>query len=320
MNVSHTATEKSRLGLIGTGRMGSELAKRLLAAGHDVAVCNRTRAKAERLTEFGATVVDRPEELAACDAVFTSVPSSPDLLTVTVEAGGVLTAPGAVPGILVDCSTVSSEASATVRQRAAERGGDFLAAPVSGNPQVARAGELTLAVSGSVEAFHEAEPLLRILGKGVTYVGEGEAARLVKLCHNMFLGVVIQSLVEVTSLAERGGTSRAAFLEFLNNSVLGSRFTRYKTPALVNLDFTPTFTTELLRKDFDIGLAAARDVEVPLALASHTATIVASAIGARHRDEDFAALIVEQARAAGMTITPEDAAVDDGLAGPSADD
>ena len=316
----HAATEKARLGWIGTGRMGSELAKRLLSAGHDVAVCNRTRAKAERLAEFGATVVDRPEELADRDAVFTSVPSSPDLLAVTMEAGGVLTAPGAVPGFLVDCSTVSSEASAAVRQRAADRGADFLAAPVSGNPQVARAGELTLAVSGSTEAFREAEPLLRILGRGVTYVGEGEAARLVKLCHNMFLGVVIQSLVEVTSLAERGGTSRAAFLEFLNNSVLGSRFTRYKTPALVHLDFTPTFTTELLRKDFDIGLAAARELEVPLALASHTATLVASAIGAGHRSEDFAALIVEQARAAGMTLTPDDAAVDDGLTAPSADD
>jgi 3-hydroxyisobutyrate dehydrogenase len=318
--VPDTATEKSRLGWIGTGRMGFELARRLLSAGHDVAVCNRTRAKAERLTEFGATVVDRPEELADRDAVFTSVPSSPDLLAVTVEGGGVLVAAGAVPGILVDCSTVSSEASATVRQRAAERGSDFLAAPVSGNPQVVRSGELTLAVSGSAPAFREAEPLLRILGRGVTYVGEGEAARLVKLCHNLFLGVVIQSLVEVTSLAERGGTSRAAFLEFLNNSVLGSRFTRYKTPALVHLDFAPTFTTELLRKDFDIGLAAARDLEVPLSIASHTASIVASAIGAGHRDEDFAALILEQARAAGMTLAPEDEPVDDGLTGPSTGD
>ncbi len=312
--------EKSRIGWIGTGRMGFELARRLLAAGHDVAVCNRTRAKAERLTEFGATVVDRPEELADRDAVFTSVPSSPDLLAVTVEPGGVLTAASAVPGIVVDCSTVSSEASATVRQRAAEQGADFLAAPVSGNPMVARAGELTLAVSGSAEAFAQAEPLLRILGRGVTYVGEGEVARLVKLCHNMFLGVVIQSLVEVTSLAERGGTSRAAFLEFLNNSVLGSRFTRYKTPALVHLDFTPTFTTELLRKDFDIGLAAAREHEVPLPVASHTASIVAAAVGAGHRDEDFAALIVEQARAAGMTLVPDDAEVDAGLTGPSAGD
>lgn len=314
------ATEKSRLGLIGTGRMGSELAKRLLSAGHDVAVCNRTRAKAERLTEFGATVVDRPEELADRDAVFTSVPSSPDLLAVTLEPGGVLTAAGAVPGVLVDCSTVSSEASATVRQGAVERGSEFLAAPVSGNPHVVRAGELTLAVSGSVAAFDKAEPLLRILGRGVTYVGEGEAARLVKLCHNMFLGVVIQSLVEVTSLAERGGTSRTAFLEFLNNSVLGSRFTRYKTPALVHLDFTPTFTTQLLRKDFDIGLSAARELEVPLPIASHTASMVESAIGAGHRNEDFAALIVEQARAAGMTLAPEDAEVDDGLTGPFAGD
>lgn len=309
-----------RIGWIGTGRMGFELAGRLLAAGHDVAAYNRTRSKAERLVEFGATVVDRADQLADRDVVFTSVPGSPELLAVTVETGGVLTAPDVAPGLMVDCSTVSSEASATVRRRAVERGGEFLAAPVSGNPAVARAGELTLAVSGSAGAFDDAAPLLRVLGRGVTYVGEGEVARLVKLCHNMFLGVVIQSLVEVTSLAERGGTSRAAFLQFLNDSVLGSPFTRYKTPALAGLDFTPTFTTQLLRKDFDIGLAAARELEVPLPLASHAATIVAAAIGAGHRDADFAALIVEQARAAGMTLQPEPAEVDDGPTRPSADD
>lgn len=309
------AAQRSRIGWIGTGRMGFELARRLLAAGYDVAVYNRTRAKAEPLAEFGATVVDRPAELADRETVFTMVSASPDLLDVTVEDGGVLSVADAAPRIIVDCSTVSGEASATVRRRAAEREADFLAAPVSGNPKVARAGELTLAVSGSEAAYREAEPLLRALGRGVTYVGADEVARLVKLCHNVFLGVVIQSLIEVTVLAERGGTSRAAFLEFMNDSVMGSPFTRYKSPALVHLDFTPTFTTALLRKDFDLGLAAARDLEVPLPVASHVASLVASAVGAGHRDADFAALILEQARAAGLHLEPEDVEVDDGLGG-----
>jgi 3-hydroxyisobutyrate dehydrogenase-like beta-hydroxyacid dehydrogenase len=161
--------------------------------------------------------------------------------------------------------------------------------------------------------FDEVEPVLRVLGRGVTYVGEDEVARLVKIAHNVFLGVVIQSLAEITVLAEKGGVSRAAFLSFLNDSVMGSVFTRYKSPALVNLDFTPTFTMPLLRKDFDLGLAAARSLEAPMPIASATAQLVASAVGAGHTDQDFATLVLEQARRSGLTLTAEDVAVDDGL-------
>jgi 3-hydroxyisobutyrate dehydrogenase-like beta-hydroxyacid dehydrogenase len=219
-----------------------------------------------------------------------------------------------VPRIVIDSSTVSIEASAEVRSRAAECGSELLAAPVSGNPKVVRAGMLTFAVSGPRSAFDEAEPLFRCLGRSVTYVGDGETARLVKICHNVFLGVVIQSLSEITLLAERGGTSRASFLAFLNDSVMGSAFSRYKSPALVNLDFAPTFTMPLLSKDFDLGLAAAHDLAVPMPLASAAAQLVASAVGAGHRDKDFATLILEQARRSGMTLEPENADVDDGLA------
>lgn len=184
---------------------------------------------------------------------------------------------------------------------------------MSGNPKVVAAGQLTFAVSGPREAYERVEPLIALLGRGSTYVGDGEVARLVKICHNVLLGVVTQSLAEITLLAEKGGTTRAAFLEFLNDSVLGSTFTRYKTPAFVNLDFAPTFTMPLLRKDFDLGLDAARELEAPMPIASATAQLVASAVGAGHVDEDFATLLLEQARRSGMTLTPEDVAVDDGL-------
>lgn len=302
----------ARIGWIGAGRMGAALATRLLRAGYDVAVYNRTRAKAEALVEHGATVVDQPVALADRDVVFSMVSGSPDLLAVTRGPGGLLTGDTA-PRILVDSSTVSTEASAQVRVDAAKVGTEFLAAPVSGNPKVVAAGKLTLAVSGPRPAFEAVEPLLNLLGAGVTYVGEGEVARLVKICHNVLLGVLAQSLSEITVLAQKGGTSRAAFLEFLNNSVLGSVFSRYKTPALVNLDFAPTFTMPLLRKDLELGLAAARELEAPMPVASATAQLVAAAVGAGHRDNDFAELILEQARSAGLELTPEDVEIDDGL-------
>jgi 3-hydroxyisobutyrate dehydrogenase-like beta-hydroxyacid dehydrogenase len=313
--MGYCATDHPRIGWIGTGRMGFQLAARLLAGGHDVAVYNRTRVKAEPLVELGASVVDSPVELADRDIVFVMVSASADLEAVTTGEGGVLTAPDVAPGLIVDSSTVSTEASATARAAAARVGTDFLAAPVSGNPRVVKSGKLTLAVSGPRAAFDAARPLLELLGRGVTYVGDGEVARLVKICHNVLLGVVTQSLAEITVLAEKGGASRAAFLEFLNNSVMGSVFSRYKTPALVNLDFTPTFTMPLLRKDFDLGLAAARELEAPMPVASATAQLVAEAIGGGSRENDFAELILEQARRSGIELKSEHVAVDDGLDG-----
>ena len=302
-----------RLGWIGTGRMGYALANRLLDAGYDVAVYNRTRAKAEPLAEHGATVVDSIADLADRDVVFTMVSASADLAEVVLGDGGLLSRTDVAPRVIVDSSTVSAEVSAQVRAAAAKRGTALVAAPVSGNGKVVKAGRLSVVASGPREAFDEVRPYLEVFGQSVTYAGDEDAARLVKLAHNIFLGVVTQSLAEVTVLAEKGGVPRAAFLDFLNNSVMGSVFTRYKTPAFVHLDLTPTFTPVLLRKDFDLGLEAARRMEVPMPVAALTHQIVQAAIGRGHVDEDFAVLLPEQAAAAGLHLAPEDTPVDDGL-------
>lgn len=309
------SAEKTRVGWIGTGRMGHAIARRLLQDGQDVHVWNRTRAKAEDLTADGATVVDTVAELAGRDVVFTMVAADDDLLEVLLGEGGLLRQEAA-PRILVDSSTVSAAVSEQVRSAAAERGTVLLAAPVSGNAKVVKAGRLTVAVSGPRQAFDEVEHLLAGFGQSVTYVGEGDLARLVKLAHNVFLGVVTQSLAEVTVLAESGGISRAAFLEFMNDSVLGSVFTRYKTPAFVNLDLTPTFTSSLLQKDFELGLAAARERHVPMPVAAAAHQLVANAVGRGHGAEDFVALLVEEGRSAGLELQPENVDVPDGLAQP----
>ena len=303
-----------RVGWIGTGRMGLAMARRLAVGGVDLAVWNRTPEKAAPLTGHGATVVSSIAELRDRDVVFTMVATAADLQEVLSGAGGLLTEPGAVPGLVVDCSTVSMEHSAAVRALCDARGAGFLAAPVSGNAKVVEAGELTLVVSGPPERFAEVEPLFKLIGKAATYAGEGEVARLVKIAHNLMLGVVTQTMAEVTVLAEKGGVSRHAFLEFLNNSVMGSPFTRYKSPAFVNLDFTPTFTPVLLRKDFDLGLAAARALDVPMPVTAVTAQLVQASVGTGRVGEDFAILLELQAAASGLRLQPEDVRVDDGLA------
>jgi 3-hydroxyisobutyrate dehydrogenase-like beta-hydroxyacid dehydrogenase len=301
-----------RLGWLGTGRMGSALALRLLAAGCEVAVYNRTRARAEPLAAHGATITATAAGLADAEIVFVTVGASQDLLDAVLGPGGLLSGPSA-PAIVVDCSTVSAEASEQVRERLAERGSTLLAAPVMGNAKVAAAGRLTLAVSGPEDSFRRARPYLDLLGSGATYVGEGETARIVKLCHNLLLGVVTQTLAEVTILAQQYGVPRRVLLECLNNSVMGSTFSRYKTPALVNLDFRPTFTATLLRKDFDLGLAAAREREVPLPVAGLVHQLIQGLVGRGYGDQDFAALIAMQADSAGVTLASEDVPVSDGL-------
>ena len=301
------------LGWIGTGRMGSVLATRLLDHGCDLTVYNRTRAKAEPLAKRGARIVDQPADLRDRDIVITSVAGSRDFAEVMTGAHGLLANGNRVPALVIDTSTVSMDVSQTIRQKAAELGAALLAAPVSGNPKVARAGKLSLAVSGPRPAFEDALPYLEMLGKSVTYVGEGEAARLVKICHNLILGVVTQILAETTVLAERGGISRADYLAFINDSVMGSTFSRYKTPAFVSLDFAPTFTGQLLRKDFELGLDAARQLNVPLPVAALTHQIVVSLIGSGLGDVDFAALLELEARGANLHLDPEARKVSDGL-------
>jgi 3-hydroxyisobutyrate dehydrogenase-like beta-hydroxyacid dehydrogenase len=312
-----------RIGWIGAGRMGYEMALRLAKAGCDLTVYNRTRTKAEPLAKYGAKIAARVTELAGCDVVFCMVSTYADVKEVVAGKGGLLslgktagkaTKTRRAPRILIECSSISLEGSAELREILAAHGTKLLAAPVSGNAKVIKAGKLSFVCSGPRAVFDEVAPLLQLIAPAASYVGEGELARIVKICHNVFLGVVIQSLCEITILAQKAGVPRHAFLDFINQSVMGSVFSRYKTPALVNLDFKVTFTPALLRKDLDLGLDAGRRFEVPMPLASVTRDLIQTMMGNGMTEQDFATLLLQQAQASGVTLAPENAAVSDGLA------
>ncbi len=309
--------DKARIGWLGAGRMGYDMAKCLAKAGYDITVWNRTRAKAEPLVQVGAKIAEHPSDLAGCDIIFSMLATADDVNAVILGADGLLSKskPGqsGLPKMVVESTSISTEASADLRAALDKFGIQMLAAPVSGNAKVVKAGKLSFVVSGPKEAFDTASPMLAVIGQEATWVGEGDLARVVKICHNVFLGVVIQSLAEITVLAEKAGVPRHAFLDFLNKSVMGSMFSRYKTPALVNLDFKVTFTPYLLRKDLDLGLAAARNLEVPMPLASIARDMVQSMMGNGYADEDFAALLLQQARASGIELKAENVPVNDGL-------
>ena len=307
--------ELQTVGWIGIGRMGYAMAERLAKSGARLTVWNRTRAKAEPLAALGAKVAGDLAELAACDVVFVMVSTWKDVDAVVNGAAGLLSGNRAVkPRLLVECSSISLEGSAQLRAKLREHGIELLAAPVSGNAKVIKAGKLSFVCSGPRSAYDAALPLLRMIAPAASYVGEGELARIVKICHNVFLGVVTQSLAEITILAQKAGVPRHAFLAFMNDSVMGSIFSRYKTPAFVNLDFKVTFTPELLRKDLDLGLDAARRFDVPMPLASITRDVVQTMLGRGMVDQDFAQLLLLQAQASGIELAAENVSVDDGLA------
>jgi len=299
---------KQALGWIGTGRMGYAMAERLAKGGCDIAIWNRTKAKAEPLAKHGAKVVNQLEELSTKDILFVMVSTYEDVKEVIGKA----LARGR-PKMVVECSSISLEGSAELRKTLSSKGVEYLAAPVSGNAKVIKAGKLTFVVSGPKAAYEKAKPYLDMMGVGSSYVGEGELARIAKICHNVHLGVVIQSLCEITILAQKAGMPRHAFLDFLNKSVMGSMFTRYKTPALVNLDFHVTFTPKLLRKDLDLGLDAGREFEVPMPLTSLTRDLLQQMIGQGMTEQDFSTLLLAQAKASGIELKPENKEVGDGL-------
>lgn len=303
------------IGWIGLGRMGEAMVKKLTAAGHRVQVWNRTRAKAMPLAENGAVIVDAKADLAGCDVVFTMVSTTDDLKDVLFGDGGLMTG-AARPKLLVDSSSISQEGSAEIRERLQALGVGYLCAPVSGNAKVAKAGKLLVVASGPKAHYDAVEPLLQAMGRKVMWVGEGELARVWKIAHNTMFGVIIQSLCEITVLAEKAGIPRHVFLQSINDSVLGSMYTRYKSPVLTNLSFEQvTFTPKLLLKDMDLGLGAGKAHGVPMPSAAATRESIARLVGRGHDDVDFAILLQETAADAGLTLVPEDVKVDDGLSG-----
>jgi len=302
-----------KIGWIGLGRMGEAMVKRLLQAGHEVEVWNRTRSKAEPLAKYGAVVVNNVLDLAGYETVITMVSTTKDLKQVLFGPGGLVTT-SIKPKMVVDSSSISQEGSAEVRKELEALGIGYLCAPVSGNAKVAKAGLLLVVSSGPRDLYNIAEPYFQAMAKKCMWIGEGELARVWKIAHNTMFGVVIQNLCEITVLAEKAGIPRHLFLESINDSVLGSMYTRYKTPVLTNLNFEQvTFTPELLLKDMDLGMAAAKAHGVVMPSAAATRESIARMVGRGYGDIDFSALLIEVAKDSGLELISENKTIPDGL-------
>jgi 3-hydroxyisobutyrate dehydrogenase-like beta-hydroxyacid dehydrogenase len=278
------------VGLIGLGNMGTAMAERVVDGGYPLVVYNRTAEKAEPLGRRGAVVAETPADLVEhVDIVLTSLADDEALEAVAAEVFA-----AARPGsVLVDMSTVSPAASARVASLAEEASVKYLRAPVSGNPSVVRAGNLSFIVSGSRETLERVEPVIRTIGPTVQYVGDGEQARIVKLAINLMIAGLAQLMSEALVLGEASGVSRADLLEVMGSSAAGAPFVKYKTEPLLREDFSATFTTALMEKDIDLVLDAAEEAGVvELPVATEMKTLLRAAIDAGHADDDFMALFL----------------------------
>jgi len=316
------------IGWVGMGRMGFPMAERLVKAGYSLKVWNRTRSKAEPLEKAGAILVDSPADLSGVDVLATMVSTGRDVEELYFGEAGVLSG-GGVPKIFLDFSSIGVDQSAEIRSRLLEVGAQLVCCPVSGNGKCVKAGKLSAVASGPEDIFKQVEEIIsKIAVMGVSYVGEGELARFCKIAHNVMLGVVTQNLAEITILAQKAGVPRQAFLDFMNNSVMGSVFTRYKTNAFINLDWTTTFTPALLRKDLDLGLAAGRELNVPMPVTATTREALQAHFGAAslkndpaaYLEEDFAAILETVALGAGIQLESENTPYPTGLEVPQVDE
>jgi 3-hydroxyisobutyrate dehydrogenase len=311
------------IGWVGLGRMGYPMAEAVIRAGHRVQVWNRTRSKATPLTADNATVAESLGQLRGVDVLFTMVSTGRDLEQIYFGSDGIASSQEqALPAIFVDCSSIGVSESSAIRGALSARNVDFLAAPVSGNGKCVKAGKLSSVVSGPKTAFDKVRPLIEAYARrGVSYVGEGELARICKIAHNVMLGVAFENLAEITLLAQKAGVPRHAFLQFMNRSVMGSVFTQYKTPALVNLDWSTTFTPELLLKDLQLGLEAGRELGVPMPVTAATREVAQVHLGVAqlqpdpvaYLQKDFAALFETMALGAGVKLESESVEVPSGL-------
>ena len=288
-----------RIGVIGVGKMGEPIGRRLLDAGHELTVFNRTPARTDSLVEGGAIRAESPSGVwQSAEACITMIADDKALRAVMLGDDGVLD--GAPPGAIVaDMSTVSVEASRAVADAANAAGVGYLRAPVSGNPSVVEAGNLTIMVSGDRKAFERLEPTLRDVGPNVFYLGAGEEARVMKLALNLMVAGTAELIAEALVLGQTNGLERAAMLEVMGTSAVSSPFVKYKTAGLIADDYTATFTSAMMHKDVSLALDAGRSVGVSLPVTALVHGLLEDCLAIGMGDDDVMALLPRLAREAG---------------------
>lgn len=300
------ARSNLRLGFMGLGAMGSRMARRLLEAGYELTVYNRTRERMADLERRGARPAESPQALVdRADVVLSSLTDDAAVEEAILGPHGALAT--ARPGtVFIDMSTVLPRTSDRLHVAARARGASALDAPVSGSTPQAEQGQLVILVGGDEEVFARCEPILSVLGKETAYMGPAGSGTATKLCLNTLLGGGIQVLAEAIALGLRSGLPRERLLKVLGDSVVVSPSQKSKLENARNDEYPSTFPLRLMYKDFTLIAERAMELSVPMPATAAAAQMYAvehARQPAGQVDEDFSAVIRSMLRLAGYPAT-----------------
>lgn len=281
---------KPSVGFIGLGLMGRPMAANLLKAGFPLTVWNRTASRAEALAAQGARVAASPAEAAAsADVLMTIVSDPPAIEQILWGAHGALSTLRS-GSVLVDSSTVTPDLARRAAAACAERGAEFLDAPVTGGTWGAAKGELVMMVGGKAETLARVEPVFAAIAKRWFHLGPHGAGQTVKLAMNLLLALEVDALAEAMALAAAGGVPRERLVEVMQSSMGRAPVLDVKAPLLLARDYPPSFPLRLMYKDLRLALDLAHQLDVPLPAGSAIRNVFRAVLDASREDVDFAAI------------------------------
>jgi 3-hydroxyisobutyrate dehydrogenase-like beta-hydroxyacid dehydrogenase len=290
----------AKLGFVGLGVMGGGVARRLLAAGHELHGWNRTPEKAAPLVAEGLVLEESPRAVAGqADVVFTMVTNVPALRAVAEGEDGIIAGLG--PGkVWVDMTTAAPAVCRELAERVRETGADMVDAPVSGSVSTLEEGRLSIMVGGNEETFRRVEPILLDIGPKVTRVGDNGQALLLKIAINLSLHVQMVAFCEGLLLAEKDGIDREVALDVMLGSVIASPMLKYRAPFILDMPDEAWFNVNMMQKDMLLALEAGRqlDVSMPTTAITNELLTAARAMGLEHND--FAVVYEVLAEMAGL--------------------
>jgi 3-hydroxyisobutyrate dehydrogenase-like beta-hydroxyacid dehydrogenase len=281
---------KPTIGLIGLGLMGKPMGANLLKAGFPLMVWNRTASRADSLVKDGAKLAANPRELASqVDVLITIVSDPPALEEVLWGKDGAL---GALRrgSIYIDSSTVSPDLERRVAQACADRGVDFLDAPVTGGDWGAAKGELVFMMGGDEQVFERAKPVLKVLGKKFFLLGPNGAGQTVKLGMNLILAMQIDALAEALALVTAAGVAGERLVEVLQSSMGRSGLLDIKAPLMLKKEYKSSFPLRLMQKDMRLALELAQEHGVSLPAAAAAYATYTAVKDSSKDDPDYAAV------------------------------
>ena len=289
-----------KIGWIGLGNMGNPMCKNLIKAGHDVTVWNRTKSKASDALDMGAKWADTPQAVAeASDYIFTMVSNGRILKDIIFREHGIIE--GMKSGkVMTDMSTVSPDESIEVSSAVEAAGGKFLCCPVTGSVIPAAKGTLGLLVSGDKALFEEVKPMLESLGRNMYWMGEKAEARAMKIALNTMVGNTTQLLAEAVTLAEKAGIPVEKCMEVIAGSAVGNLIVDSKVDVINTGKYDAAFSVDMMLKDFDLALDAAKAYKSSLPVTALTRQFYEESSAKGRGSEDYAVLVKRMEESVGI--------------------